>query len=394
MRKKFSLLISVLLIFVMTASLPLNACAEGGSVVTNKIIVGKKASPTEKDILTDYYMYEETSIALFADGHVEGQKLEDFDYREEEIQRLLSWENIADLVCEGESIVGIRRDGSIEIIGFDEKMTEQMAGWDNVKTVVLATCYGYAFALQNNGNVLVAESYPDSKYSEMFGIQAVSEWHDIVKLVGAVCGDGFSVMALGGDGTVKTAGLYSSPDDVYFHTVSCIENAVDIDTSGWINLCLLDTGRFMAWGVDYSSYVVSMDMSGQKNFIAVAAGDTGSVAVEDNGSLCWLGYDPEYYDLYDGLVEYVEKINSCKKVEKVFMDGRDLYIIKTDGSIETIYEDSQYKDKVYSQITKEVSEWEDIESFEFSRYGYDYVIGRKADGSIVITGDYAGDYFD
>ena len=384
MKRIFSFLLSV---WFISAILSLSACAE--SMLVNKIIVGKNESTAAKDAITDYYMYGKASLVLFADGHVEGQALESLGFGSEEIESLLSWENIAALECYGKYIVGIREDGYVETIGFSEKMTGQMSGWDNVEAVVLAT--DYAFALQKNGKVLVAQTYSDAKYAEMFGTHKVAEWDNVVRIEGAVCGEGFSVMALCSDGTIKTAGLYSDPNDVYVHTVSGIDNAVDIDTSGWINLCLLDTGRYIAWGVDYSSYVVSMDMSGQKFFTAIAAGDTGSVAVENDGSLCWLGYDPEYEDLYDELVEYIEKVNSCKQVKKVFMNGRDLYIIKTDGSVETIYES---EDSVTSKISREVSAWEDIESFEFSPHGYSYVIGRKADGSIVIAGDYSGDYFD
>lgn len=381
-RNSFLRACSLICVIILSALL---LCGSAPGKDFANVIVRPKKSSSEKTII-DYHMSGKGSIVLYSDGTVDGDKLDDsgFGLSDTEIKELLAWNKISKLESYGNYIVGICADGSVKTVGLSEEMTRQMAGWSKIESVFLAP--DYAFGLRKDGRVVVAETY--SQMDERFGIDKISGWKNVEKLSGAVCGEGFSVMALCSDGTVKTAGLYSAPDELFLHTLNTIESAVDIDTSAWINLCILENNCIVAWGVDSGCY--SLDQLTNRNYSAIAAGDTGSVAITKDNSLCWLGYDPEYYDLYDELLEYIDKVNSTKNVKKVFMDGRDLYIIKLDGSIETIYE---FEDSNTRKITEELSRWENIESFEFSSRGYGYVIGRKADNSIVIAGNYNNHFF-
>lgn len=108
------------------------------------------------------------------------------------------WKEIA-YVCASGSVVGIKKDGTVETIKADSTKQYDLSGWTDVISADTGYWGGNVAAVRADGTVLLTVTNPENEYYRT----RVSDWTDMISIyeVGAY------VVGLKSDGTVVGAGL-------------------------------------------------------------------------------------------------------------------------------------------------------------------------------------------
>ena len=116
---------------------------------------------------------------LFEDGTVEfvGELSIGYGYNERKVfMNQIKWDNIEKIDVYGDSVVGLKKDGTIIAVGKVEKFENEFRNWKNIVDIKIGCLGRYIIAKTSNGQHLIVGETPEN-------YDAVSNWKDVIDVI-------------------------------------------------------------------------------------------------------------------------------------------------------------------------------------------------------------------
>jgi alpha-tubulin suppressor-like RCC1 family protein len=245
----------------------------------------------------------------------------------------------------GDNTVGLKSDGTVVAVGWDEYGQCNVGGWTDI--IQVAASDVHTVALKSDGTV-VAVGWNSS------GRCDVGSWTDIIQ----VAANRQHTVGLKSDGTVVAVG-----NNMY--------GSCDVDS--WTDIIQVAAGWYHTVGVKSDGTVVAVggedlgqcDVSDWTDITQVAAGFYYTVGLRSDGTLVVVGSSTS--GQWD--------VSSWTNITKVATSWRHTVGIKTDGTVVAVgYNTDQQCD---------VSSWMDVVQVAA---GSSHTVGLKSDGTVVAVG--------
>lgn len=201
--------------------------------------------------------FRKYTVALKADGTVEAEDLEYF-FQPEEIEEILSWNNLKQIAGYGTGLAGLKNDGTVVfalMAGYEPKtwgdyedsnIEQEIRSWENVSELIEGN---YLYALTEDGRILVPGQlrgpiYQGAEYWDY------TKWTDLKKAIW-FGGSGFDyihgLFGLCRDGTIQTQ--FNGPGEhISDYFDYCPENVAEIDCASSMFAGLKKDGTVFAFG--------------------------------------------------------------------------------------------------------------------------------------------------
>ncbi len=241
--------------------------------------------------------------------------------------------------------VGLRSDGSVVALGWNDYGQCNVDGWRDI--VAVAPGGFHTVGLQSDGSV-VAVGYNGSGRCE------VSGWTDIV----AIAAGGYHTVGLRSDGSVVATGLNTSGQ---------------CDVSDWRDIVAIAAGGYHTVGLKRDGTVVSVgangygqcDVSGWRDIVAIAAGEHHTIGLKRDGTVVAVGNNR--YGQCD--------VSDWRDIVAVAAGDIHTVGLRSDGTVVAV------GDNEYRQCN--VGGWRDIVAIAA---GGDHTLGLRSDGTVVAVG--------
>ena len=252
--------------------------------------------------------------------------------------------------------VGLKKDGTVVAVGYNEYGQCKVSGWTDI--VAVAAGGFHTVGLKNDGTVVSAGYNGD-------GLDNVSKWTDIV----AVTAGEYHTVGLKSDGTVVAVGRNSNGQ---------------CDISKWTDIVAVSAGRYHTVGLKKDGTVVATKYTGNQDYylgqckvsgwtdiVAVAAGGYHTVGLKKDGTVVAVGLNDE------GECD----VSDWMDIVAVSAGGYHTVGLKSDGTVVA----TKYKGvSEYSFGQCNVSKWTDIVSVSAGPF---HTVGLKKDGTVVAVGE-------
>ena len=247
-------------------------------------------------------------------------------------------------------IVGLKRDGTVIAVGFNEYGACDVQEWTNIESV--AAGIWHTIGLKSDGSVVSTGLNENGECNVFF-------WTDIV----SVCAGESHTVGLKSDGTVVATGWNGN-------------GACDVD--GWMDIVAISAGRGHTVGLKSDGTVVAVgtnrygecDVSSWSDIVAISTSANHTVGLKSDGSVVAVGSNMEGACGVDGWTNIV-----------AISAGRGHTVgLKSDGTVvATRYTgDESY----YGRC--DVENWKGVVAISA---GERHTVGLKSDGTIVVAGD-------
>ena len=247
-------------------------------------------------------------------------------------------------------IVGLKRDGTVIAVGFNEYGACDVQEWTNIESV--AAGIWHTIGLKSDGSVVSTGLNENGECNVFF-------WTDIV----SVCAGESHTVGLKSDGTVVATGWNGN-------------GACDVD--GWMDIVAISAGRGHTVGLKSDGTVVAVgtnrygecDVSSWSDIVAISTAANHTVGLKSDGSVVAVGSNMEGACGVDGWTNIV-----------AISAGRGHTVgLKSDGTVvATRYTgDESY----YGRC--DVENWKGVVAISA---GERHTVGLKSDGTIVVAGD-------
>ncbi len=324
------------------------------------------------DIVTRHYN-STAMVALLADGTVRTAGLEE-SFDAAEIAAIEAWTDIVQVVSVGMDFLGLKSDGTV-VSTMREGRTLLMpedpfdpGHWTNVKELVTSEFEYYA--VTNDGRILVSNDSPEYSFG---GGGPYLSWDDIDTVCFYAYPEARGLVGLRRDGTLAFPGSYG------FFSESP-ENVTAIDSSGYIHCALLKDGTIRVAGSQLAYSEIGLVES------AAAIRDAVQIAVDDHVVLCRLSSGEVKVCQAAGADRY-PGVRAWENMRDVQLAGRVAFGLNRFGLLYTAPQDDRAD--WLPELCSEIASWHDIVRFKaYDGFGYEdpYVIGWRADGSVVTAG--------
>jgi hypothetical protein len=248
--------------------------------------------------------------------------------------------------------IGLRSDGTVVVIGWNEFGQINVSGWSDL-TAVFATEYR-TVGLRSDGTVVAVGS------DLLYGQNNVSHWSDIT----AVAVGTTHTVGLRSDGTVVTAGEgregqnnVSHWSDIVAVAAGCV-HTVGMKSDGTVVIT-----EIPEWALNQD--VSRQDVSGWNDIIAVAANTHSTIGLRSDGTVVATGEN------YDGELN----VSDWSDIIAISASIAHTVGLRSDGTVVAVGWNLE------GQLN--VSEWRDIIAIAA---GEQHTVGLRADGTVVAVG--------
>ena len=250
----------------------------------------------------------------------------------------------------GRHTVGLRSDGTVVAVGWNEYGQCNVSGWRDI--VAVAAGWGHTVGLRSDGTVAVVGGNENGQCS-------VSDWKDIV----AIAAGADHTVGLRSNGTVVAVGN---------------NNYGQCSVSGWKNIVAVAAGADHTAGLKSDGTVVAVggnnygqcNVSGWKDIVAIAAGAYHTVGLRSDGRVVAVGAN------FSGQCD----VSDLKDIVAIAAGGHHTVGLRSDGTvIATKYTGNS--DYNYGQC--DVSGWTDIVAIAAGAF---HTVGLRSDDTVVAVG--------
>lgn len=313
------------------------------------------------------------ACALRQDGTVQAVNMG------EEADEIEQWRDITKIVPlynGGNTIGGIREDGTVIIAGRDK--FQQCYGFDEYQSwtdiVDLADIGIKLFGLKSDGTVVATGG--DQFAEEWDNLQNfdVSDWKNIRKICGTANDNAdFCLFGLDEKGTLYYAGAsYFVPKNW-----DGLHDVVDIDCSGYVYLVVKKDGTVSIGGLDSGS--IADEVESWKDIVQVCAGSSSTVGLRKDGTVVTAGF------------RYTPDLSDWQNIQSIYKDAaNNIYGICKDGTVRCYAPKDEYENGYEGSTVNQslVESWTGIEKV-IGIYDNEakemVVVGLRHDGTIVCT---------
>lgn len=252
----------------------------------------------------------------------------------------------------GSNTYGVKPDGTVLAIGFNQNKECDLAAWNNL--IGVCGCNGGSIGLFTDGIV----RYRGAGFSDC---KSVRNWSDVVE----VSAGNFHAIGLRSNGTV----VATDSKNLYGNLIDCCQ------VSDWRNIDSIAAGSDTSLGLRRNGTVVVSggkqydNVKSWKNIVSIAAGYTNAVGLKADGSVLAAGAND--YGQCD--------VSSWTDIVAVAVGNEHTVGLKADGTVVAIGRNNKGQCNV--------TNWNNIVSVAAGAY---YTVGLKDDGTVVAVG--ANDY--
>ena len=315
------------------------------------------------------------------------------------------WENIVAIDADGQKTTGLKGDGTLISTGRYVSTVADASSWTDIKTINAGN--SFVTGIKNDGSVVVAgfNSFVEWGYDDVSAfldadsvIPAMAQgleyigtikdgqlntyvwcpspiegWADIKKL----CADRLTA-CLKNDGTVDVA-YYDDGELVVGGIIGASAEETQIDTSRWSDIIDIDVGYGHIVGLRSDGTVVASglnssnqcDVTTWTDIIAINAGAAHTVGLKADGTVVTTSAIGDY--------RYAErcKVSSLEGIIAIAAAKQHTIILKSDGTVEAFIDDDYSFDGIEL--------WRNIVAIDS---GEEFVLGLRADGTVVVAGTY------
>ena len=312
--------------------------------------------PDEK-VYVDYHSFADFyEVGLCSDGTVTFNGTLD----SKELEKLRSWRNVETLTGFNEKLAAITKDGKVLTLNFEEELSSQVEKWDNIVSVFFWN--DFVVGLRRDGRMELAVC--EDPFFEELNLEDVKNWRDVEQIHGTVhsmtpwlvaktsSGKVYSLSADYGNEELNAIANLSEP----------INDARSVGTSGIINSCVHKDGSITVWGPGSDS-VLPMHLA-RRDYVY----SLGEFALTKDGTLINMLHDDKDFAI------------ACENVKTVCTDGGNFYALRNDGSVEALL----IYHKLNKDIKAQLASWTHIDSIECG-YDYVVGRGIDASIQVITT---------
>ena len=290
----------------------------------------------------------DSACALRWDGTVKAINCE---WYEEEIGQWKDIVKIKPLCYGGNTVGGIKKDGTVVIAGEDS--FSQCYGFDEYKDwtdiVDLADIGIKLFGLKSDGTLVATGGENFGEEWDGWLDFHFSDWHDIRQITAITNPNAdFVLFGLDNRGTLHyTGSSYFVPEDW-----DGMQDVADIDCSAFVYLVLKKDGTVRTGGLDCGS--IYDDVESWTDIVQVCAGYS-TVGLKSDGTVVTAGYSD------------APNLSDWKNITRIYKDSFDnIYGICEDGTVRCCVTNKAYSDRNEPCfVNQEVIEsWRDVERVE------------------------------
>ena len=289
-------------------------------------------------------------------------------FKNGEIDRVRSWENVVQIMDEGRALLALMADGTVDAAEYDVYESDfnrsTVTRWRNIRELVCSNGY-HGFAIGWDGKL-----YLTGKSNMINGMDRFdfSWWKNLKKLAAGVCPKSEYLLGLCWDGTVVDNRTYDSKmEGCDLPWSGETKNVVDIASDGWLDMALRADGTVVVRGTDREVY--EPIVSKRKNVSGICFAGECPVALFCDGTVeCAIGDETdEGFSSLHGVRELVQ-ISDFYEVAALF----------TNGDVK-VFSPYQYDSDTYSALDS----WKNVTRL-WANSGM--AVGMQADGSFLTLG--------
>ncbi len=249
------------------------------------------------------------------------------------------WDSIG-IATGGHHTVGLKSDGTVTAVGFNNDGQCGVSGWTDIQAVAAGGLF--TVGLKKDGTVVAAGSNGSGECD-------VSGWKDIA----AVAAGGLHTVGLKKDGTVVAAGDNGKGQ---------------CDVSGWTDIVAVAAGCQVFGAKEDYTFIQPGDARGWKKLAIVFTVDSHTVGLKKDGTVVAAGYNDE------GQCD----VSGWTDIQAVAAGGVHTVGLKKDGTVVAAGNNDNGQ--------CDVSGWTDIVKVAAS---WSHTVGLKKDGTVVAAGSNA-----
>ena len=288
-------------------------------------------------------------------------------YDRESLRSFGSLKNVVQLADFSFAIAALSGDGSVDIVkaSLDAADYSDIEAWRDI--VQLSGGYQLLMGLRKDGSVEVGGDDHSEYFVREEGVLSIFEeirtWTGMTRVLAGCCAAGQYAVGLRQDGTLCFTGIY----DPYGWS-NTGERIVDFDCSGWGLVAVREDGRITAAGEDAYGYG---DLLQGRDYIEAVCGDTLAIGLKADGTLVSTREEDFPVGQYEGIVH----------LQRCFPNVGDSNTVafRKDGSFVFL---SSY---LSGPVIEEAESWTGIKRVWMSPDA-GFVIGLREDGTLIAAG--------